>query len=421
MPDATSFDCKAALTSHLIAARDILVAPHRLEASDNPVRMGVVAALRSLGAQAQAIPLYDAVLATAPDFQPALIGRVDASMAAGDLQAALSYITAALAVMPGDAALLLKRATALRTLGQTAQDQQVLGALATDPATTLQQKLAVARGLMAVRDFAGADRIFAQVLAKNPKAEPAWIGRADVALAMGDPPLAIARCELGLEQLGANSALQQKLANALQRIGRTDEAIGILQTLLRQAPHSTAVQVALAAALRAVGRSDEAAAIYTAILDLTPSHRGALTAQIEMALLAALWGATFVSIRGRRPRDCAPQGADLAAIGATRRSFCRVVRPAVRRAARIARTSASRARRTGCRGGGRGAGDLYRNPAIRPHQHPSHPGFGRTGRDTRRCRGGDGAAGTAHSGGGLNGPPKTDPARCRSRHRAEIL
>jgi tetratricopeptide (TPR) repeat protein len=286
MPDATSPDRKAALTSHLIAARDILVAPHRLGASDNPVRMGVVAALRSLGAQAQAIPLYDAVLATAPDFQPALIGRVDASMAAGDLQAALSYISAALAVLPGDAALLLKRATVLRTLGQTAQAQQVLGTLATDPATTQQQKLAIARGLMAVRDFAGADRIFAQVLAKNPKAEPAWIGRADVALAMRDPPLAIERCELGLEQLGANSALQQKLANALQRIGRTDEAIGILQALLRQAPHSTAVQVALAAALRAVGRSDEAAAIYTAILDLTPSHRGALTAQIEMALLA---------------------------------------------------------------------------------------------------------------------------------------
>jgi len=41
MPDATSPDRKAALTSHLIAARDILVAPHRLDASDNPVRMGV--------------------------------------------------------------------------------------------------------------------------------------------------------------------------------------------------------------------------------------------------------------------------------------------------------------------------------------------------------------------------------------------
>ncbi|MBM1813968.1 tetratricopeptide repeat protein [Pseudosulfitobacter pseudonitzschiae] len=286
MSDGKTTDRNTALKSHLVAARDLLVAPHRLDESDNPVRMGVVAALRSLGAHAQAIPLYDAVLATAPAFQPALIGRVDASVAAGDLQAALSHIAAALTLMPADPALLLKQATVLRRLGEMVQAQKVLRTLAADPATTQHQKIAVARGLMAVRDFEDADRLFGQVLAKHPKSENAWIGRVDVALALGDPPLAIARCELGLEQLVGNSALQQKLANALQRIGRTDDAIGILQTLLQRDPRSATVQFALAAAQRAAGRTDAAASLYTDILKRSPSHRGALTAQIEMALLA---------------------------------------------------------------------------------------------------------------------------------------
>ena len=284
MADSLTSSSRSILKKHLMAAREQLVQPEYCDASENPVRMGVIAALRGLGEHAEAVPLYNAVLATNAAHVAALRGRVDASIASGANEAALSHISAAIEVLPDDPTIRLKEATVLQAIGRSKEATKILISLASNSSVTPAQKVSVARGLMASKEYAAAGKLFGQALSEKPDIEGAWLGQADLALAMGEPSLAVSRCERGLERFPGNSAIRSKMAVALSRLGKTFEALSMLEDLTQSSPENPKLLLTLAGELRRAGRFGEAETIYSTILAKNPSNRGALHAQIDIAL-----------------------------------------------------------------------------------------------------------------------------------------
>ncbi|MDK3074307.1 tetratricopeptide repeat protein [Sedimentitalea sp. JM2-8] len=224
------------MLQRLVAARDIMLSNDPDFSTPIRARMSLASALSALGADAEAIPLYDSVLAEHPSYPAAEKARAKAVLAAG------------LADVP-------------------------------DFTSRLEQ----ARSCLKQGRLSDAQDAFDRILVDDPENQPAQIGCIDVALRKGDLSRAIALARQGLERLPDNIPFGLRLAQGLQRKGHIVEAIDLFEDMRRRAPDHPRTGISLARAYLDTGRLSEAQKIVGRILSETPGDREALLLQIDMA------------------------------------------------------------------------------------------------------------------------------------------
>ncbi|MDU9004314.1 tetratricopeptide repeat protein [Sedimentitalea todarodis] len=288
--DETTFS-KDALQNCLLVARNMLLPPNPVRSRENAARIAVAKCFQAIGESAQADALYAAVLEINPAHKKALRARVDAALAAGRAKKAISCIENALAVLPGDSDLESKLAILLRQMGQKAKKRS----LAKNPPKPAKEILRKARDFFAIEEYIAAEENFRQLVAIDPKQPAGWTGQADVALATGQPSLAVTLCDRGLENVPGDETLVLRRASGLRRMGDTSKAVEFLSGFFARNPTSRKFKIALARSFAALGKTEDARAIYSEILRKSPGSRRALTGRADILLASGDLGAALAA------------------------------------------------------------------------------------------------------------------------------
>ena len=262
-------------------ARDILSSLRNERPDDLGIAVELAAAEMALGDLAEAERLFDAVLASDPLWEAALIGRINVAAARGDVDAALKLCDEALAQRPSPV-LVRRRAQLLQSVGRAREARDILTSLRIERPDDLAIAVDLAAAAMALGDLAEAERLFGAVLASDPLREAALIGRINVAAARGDVDAALRLCDEALA-VRPSPVLVRRQAQVLQSAGRAREARDILASLRRDRPDDIGIAVELAAAQMMLGDLAEAERLFGAVLVADPLREPALIGRINVA------------------------------------------------------------------------------------------------------------------------------------------
>jgi tetratricopeptide (TPR) repeat protein len=121
---------------------------------------------------------------------------------------------------------------------------------------------AIGRLLAARGDLPGATEAFGRSLAEDIAYAPSHQWLAQVALARGDVESGVRELEQAVELSGGDGVMRWELGRALGAAGRDTAALEQLQAAVRAEPHFADPYFSLALALDRIGRTDEAVAAY---------------------------------------------------------------------------------------------------------------------------------------------------------------
>ncbi|ABC23717.1 tetratricopeptide repeat protein [Rhodospirillum rubrum] len=229
-----------------------------------PVRLDEALRLHGLGRPAEALALYDAVLAEEPRHAEALHLSALAALAAGKGALARARVDGALALTPDDADLWRSLALILRAAGEAeAMGRALETALALRPAFPAAA-LALAESRLAAGDGPGA----ASLLRQQPDSPEILAALAPLLVGLGDAEGALEAADrrLALEEDDPSAGGLIDRGTALLALGRTEEAIATLRTALALAEGQEAwtARINLADALARQGNWRGAARTYGA-------------------------------------------------------------------------------------------------------------------------------------------------------------
>jgi len=121
---------------------------------------------------------------------------------------------------------------------------------------------AIGRLLAARGDLPGATEAFGRSLAEDIAYAPSHQWLAQVALARGDVESGVRELEQAVELSGGDGVMRWELGRALGAAGRDTAALEQLQAAVRAEPHFADPYFSLALALDRIGRTDDAVAAY---------------------------------------------------------------------------------------------------------------------------------------------------------------
>jgi tetratricopeptide (TPR) repeat protein len=253
-------------------------------------RIDAALAHHQAGRLSEALPLYDSLILACPDLADLRYLRGMALWQSGDGTRALDDVSAALAVKPGQAEWLFNFGVILRQAGRLSEAVQAFHDAAACALSPLQQAEALGEagaslGAQGRYDAAEADLRAALRLvpgyARVKGNLAAIIGNRYNAKNALAAPDAVAHLREALDLAPDHPDLLERLALALLRAERANEALQPLQSLLRQQPNHRNGRIALGEAFSVLGRLDEAIAIADQLLHDDPQSVGALLVKAD--------------------------------------------------------------------------------------------------------------------------------------------
>lgn len=247
-------------------------------------RHTLITAFRNLGDLETAEALMSQILALDPSHAGALLGQIDNALRRGDQDAAISFCDTARSEHPENVLVRRKHAQVLQIAGRTTEALIVLEDLNRDKPGDAPACLAMANLKRKLGDLDGAEAAMAQILEHDPGHEGALLAQIDTAVQRGDHEAALILCNAARKQHADSVILKRKHAQVLQTTGKMDEALAVLEDLIRDKPDDAPACLAMANIKRRLRDLDGADAAVAQILEHDPGHEGALLAQIDTAL-----------------------------------------------------------------------------------------------------------------------------------------
>jgi tetratricopeptide (TPR) repeat protein len=211
--------------------------------ADWDTRLGEAQALRDAKQFAEAIALYQALLAERPEARPARMGLALTYAYNKNYDASIALYEQLVMDYPQDLGLQQQLARVYSWQGR--YDRAIdlyTGILALAP-EAVAVRLALAETLSWSGQYEAAIAAYDQVIAADPESQQAWLARPQVAFWAGQPDRAIALYRAALEQYPDQSELLLGLAQVYQSQQRFGEAIAVLHPLLdRQQPEAIAIR-----------------------------------------------------------------------------------------------------------------------------------------------------------------------------------
>jgi tetratricopeptide (TPR) repeat protein len=268
----------------LVAKRQYEEAFHELEsylASDSDdlvIQFGYLLLATDLKRYRVAIGAADRILVDVPDFAPALFYRGLARAALGENKQALPDLAAAVdskALAPADREY-ARRSLAVAAVASPAT-AEALALLDREEANLgPESALLVAKGQLLERLGRNSEAAVSyddavKRASNNEGKRAAWVFGAELALKNGDPTGALPRAEAAWKLAPGNPEVATVLAEAASRLGRTD----LVESAQREASASNTtdrgIRESLANALFRVGRSDQATDIFDQLAETADS------------------------------------------------------------------------------------------------------------------------------------------------------
>ena len=204
------------------------------------------AAAQAPGAAAQARAQIAAALRADAGNAELLLRKSEVEFESGHPDAALASVEAAQALVPPSAELLVRRAQTLLALDRAAEAQaEAARATRADPdhLSAYSELVAAARK---TADYAGAQAILDQAVARNPSSDYLRLTRADLLFFQGRRNEAVAACEGVLAAHPESAEALQRLVSLFRAEGRAAEADRLMTVALETQPLNFANELALA-------------------------------------------------------------------------------------------------------------------------------------------------------------------------------
>jgi tetratricopeptide (TPR) repeat protein len=268
----------------LVAKRQYEEAFHELEnylASDSDdliIQFGYLLLATDLKRYRVAIGAADRILADVPDFAPALFYRGLARAALGENKEALPDLAAAVdskALASADSEY-ARRSLAVAAVASPATAEALALLDGEEANLGADSALLVAKGQLLERLGRNAEAAVSyddavKRASNNEGKRAAWVFGAELALKNGDPTGALPRAEAAWKLAPGNPEVATVLAEAASRLGRTD----LVESAQREASASNTtdrgIRESLANALFRVGRSDQATDIFDQLAETADS------------------------------------------------------------------------------------------------------------------------------------------------------
>lgn len=241
-------------------------------------------ALMGAGRATEALLLAERLCAAVPLAPDALQLRAICLAETGQPEAAEQGLRAALALLPGQPAILANLATLLRRMGKHQEALDAWSALVLAQPTHGPAWLELGQTALAMRLFSRAREALDKALCLQPQSATAWQALAEAWRADGELEAAEAVLRQGLVQLPGTPALLAALGQVLRLAGRADEAVPVFAQATAQSDPPPAWVDAQAGALLDSGRVDAALSL---IQSLTERQPGFAPAQVTRARM--LW------------------------------------------------------------------------------------------------------------------------------------
>jgi predicted Zn-dependent protease len=257
----------------------------RIEQPENHnLKINLARKLMAAGKPSAADAVFLEVLGKDAKNREAWIGRLNVAAASGDHQSVADKAERALEYLPKDDVLIIRAGQAMAKTGRIVEGVELLReTIAGSSAPSVNIRLAFAGLLQETGELQEADNIIQMVLTEQPE-NPAALNRyIGMALTRGDVDAGLTRCENALKKLPDNMPLMRRKAMLQRQVGRLDDAINLLQTMLRTDPNDGVSGIELARTLMMKKDFDSAEVIFVDVLKRHPSNRAALLGQVDIA------------------------------------------------------------------------------------------------------------------------------------------
>jgi tetratricopeptide (TPR) repeat protein len=245
---------------------------------DLVIQFGYLILATDLKRYRAAIDAADRILASVPDFAPALFYRGLARAALGENKEALPDLAAAVdskALAPADSQY-ARRSLAMAAVASPAT-ADALALLEREEAqggadgTLLVAKGQLLEHLDRNREAAVAYDDAARSASNDEEKRAAWVFGAELALKSGDPTSALSRAEAAWKLAPGNPEVATVLAEAASKLGRTDLVEAAERATRAGSAMDRGIRESLANALFRVGRFDQAAANFDELAETASS------------------------------------------------------------------------------------------------------------------------------------------------------
>jgi predicted CXXCH cytochrome family protein len=140
-----------------------------------------------------------------------------------------------------------------------------------------ETQMAIGGLAMTMHNWPAAEEAFSEAVLMDPQLSQAWLARARIRAALGDPLEAIRILLSAREKNAADPAVAVELAGLLLQQDRAKEAIPLLQQVITAEPTRSDYRIALAAALLREGALSDAGVEIQSLLALSPHDADVLT------------------------------------------------------------------------------------------------------------------------------------------------
>ena len=246
---------------------------------DLVIQFGYLILATDLKRYRAAIGAADRILASMPDFAPALFYRGLARAALGENQEALPDFAAAVdsnALAPADSQY-ARRSLAMAAVASPAAADALPFLERMEARWGADGTLLVAKGQLLERlgRSAEAAAAYDEAVKRTPNNDDkraAWVFGAELALKSGDPTGALSRAEAAWKVAPGNPEVATVLAEAASKLGRTDLVEAAERAIAAGNATDRGIRESLANALFRVGRFDQAAAKFDELADTAVSR-----------------------------------------------------------------------------------------------------------------------------------------------------
>lgn len=212
------------------------------------------------------------------------IREANDALARDDQQRALDLLSQALERLPNDRVLLVKKAFVLRRLGRHREALACLEPAWLQDKRNVSTLMEMAANCLVLGDHERCVDLFRTVIEIDGRNKGAWLGLIDSMFALSDHEAALEYAETADLKMPEEFAFGLKQAVILRRLGRNQDAVSHLQTLLLRFPDATPVQLALGTAYREAGLFTQSRALYEEILSREPGNKAAWLGCIDAAI-----------------------------------------------------------------------------------------------------------------------------------------
>ncbi|WP_262690558.1 hypothetical protein [Kordiimonas aestuarii] len=213
-----------------------------------------------------------------------LLKRANDALARQDDKSALVLLKEALEFAPDDILLQQRQAFTLRRLGRHKEALDCLEKIWVKDKRNVSVIMDMAASWRALSDIDRCMNLFQSALDVDDSNKGAWIGLIDCALALSNHDVALRYAETADVKLPGEFVFGLKKAAALKALGRKEEVLAQLQSMLERFPDIIPVRLALALACREVGQFGECMTHYEAILGKEPGNKPAWFGCIDTAI-----------------------------------------------------------------------------------------------------------------------------------------